>query len=136
MALQYSTTLRNNQLDQIQATVSTGGHLAIFTGSPPANCATSTTGSTLVDITLPATFMSAASGGSAAKTGTWSVTASGTGTAGYWRIFSSATLTGACVLQGTVTATGGGGDMTLDNIIIASGQTVTINSFTVTAGNA
>ena len=136
MALQYSTTLRNNQLDQIQSTVSTGGHLAIFTGSPPANCGTSTTGSTLVDITLPSTFMSAASGGAAAKTGTWSVAASGTGTAGYYRIFSSGTLSGACIIQGTVTATGGGGDMTLDNVSIASGQTVTISTYTITAGNA
>jgi hypothetical protein len=136
MALQYSAALRNNQLDQIQATVSTGGHLAIFVGSPPANCATATTGATLVDITLPSTFMAAGSGGSAAKTGTWSVTASGTGTAGYYRIFSSGTLSGACIVQGTVTATGGGGDMTLDNVSIASGQTVTISTYTITAGNA
>jgi hypothetical protein len=35
-----------------------------------------------------------------------------------------------------VTATGGGGDMTLDNTSIASGQQVTITSFTITAGGA
>ena len=40
------------------------------------------------------------------------------------------------VLQGTVTATGGGGDMTLDNTSIASAQTVTVSSFTLTDGNA
>ena len=34
-------------------------------------------------------------------------------------------------IQGSVTATGGGGDMTLDNTSIASGQTVTITSFTL-----
>jgi hypothetical protein len=32
--------------------------------------------------------------------------------------------------------TGGGGDMTLDNPVIATGQTVTITSFTITAGGA
>jgi hypothetical protein len=35
-----------------------------------------------------------------------------------------------------VTATGGGGDMTLDNTSIASGQKVTITTFTISAGNA
>jgi hypothetical protein len=39
-------------------------------------------------------------------------------------------------LQGSITATGGGGDMTLDNTSIASGQTITVTGFTLTAGNA
>jgi hypothetical protein len=41
-----------------------------------------------------------------------------------------------CHIQGTVTVTGGGGDLTLDNTSIASAQTVVINTFTLTAGNA
>ena len=39
-------------------------------------------------------------------------------------------------MQGTITATGGGGDMTLDNTSIASAQQVTITSFTLSAGGA
>ena len=39
-------------------------------------------------------------------------------------------------MQGTVTLTGGGGDMTLDNTSIASGQAVNVTSFTLTDGNA
>jgi hypothetical protein len=39
-------------------------------------------------------------------------------------------------MQGTVTATGGGGDMTLDNTSFAVGQQVNITSFTLTAGGA
>jgi hypothetical protein len=39
-------------------------------------------------------------------------------------------------MQGTVTATGGGGDLTLDNTSIASAQSISINTFTITAGNA
>jgi hypothetical protein len=35
-----------------------------------------------------------------------------------------------------VTATGGGGDMTLDNNVLAVGQAVSITSFTLAAGNA
>jgi hypothetical protein len=39
-------------------------------------------------------------------------------------------------MQGTVTATGGGGDLTLDNTSINSGQTVNITSWSITDGNA
>lgn len=39
-------------------------------------------------------------------------------------------------MQGTVTATGGGGDMTVDNTSFASGQQFTVTGFTITAGNA
>ena len=39
-----------------------------------------------------------------------------------------------CHIQGTVTITGGGGDLTMDNNVLASGQTVNQNSFTLTAG--
>jgi hypothetical protein len=35
-----------------------------------------------------------------------------------------------------VTATGGGGDLTLDNVVVALGQTVTITGFTLTEANA
>ena len=38
------------------------------------------------------------------------------------------------VYSGTVTATGGGGDMTVDNTNIANGQSGTITSFTYTPG--
>ena len=42
----------------------------------------------------------------------------------------------AAVCDGVVTATGGGGDMTVDNTSIVILQTVTITAFTITAGNA
>jgi hypothetical protein len=58
--------------------------------------------------------------------------ANAAGIAAHFRIKQGAT----CHLQGTVTATGGGGDMTLDNVTIATGQQVTITAFTLTAGGA
>lgn len=135
MALQLSTTLRNNQLDQIESTVGTSPILEIRTGAPPANCAAADSGSLLASMTLPSDWMAAASAGSKAKSGTWQdASADGTGTAGHFRIKDSGGTN--CHLQGTVTATGGGGDLTLDNTSIASGQSVTISSFTVSAGNA
>jgi hypothetical protein len=39
-------------------------------------------------------------------------------------------------MQGTVTATGAGGDMQLDNTNIATGQQINITTFTITAGGA
>jgi hypothetical protein len=133
VSLQYSTTLRNTQLNQVQSTVSSGGLFRLYTGSVPANCAASATGTKLVEIDLPNTFMNSASSGSATLAGTWSASAVASGTAGYFRIYDAS---GNCYAQGVVTQTGGGGDMTLDNTNIASNQTVTVNTFTLTAGNA
>lgn len=139
MALQYSTTLRNAQLDAIESTAGSSCSLIIYTGSPPATCATANSGTVLADMNLPSDWMTAASSGSKALTGTWSdSSANNTGTAGHFRLYSSqATRDGTtCVMQGTVTATGGGGDMTLDNTSITASQAVTISTFTITAGNA
>ncbi len=133
MALQFSTSVRNAMLDAIETTVSTAPTLEIRTGSVPATCATAASGTVLATMTLPSDWMAAASGGSKALSGTWSDTsADATGTAAHYRINQGAT----CHMQGTVTATGGGGDLTLDNTSIASGQTVTITSFSITQGGA
>ena len=54
------------------------------------------------------------------------------GTAAHFEIMDSGGTT--CHMQGTVTATGGGGDMEIDNTSIATGQQVTVTAFTLTAG--
>jgi hypothetical protein len=135
MALQYSVTVRNAQLDAVETTVGTAPLLRIYSGSAPANCAAAASGTLLAEATLPSDWMAAANSGSKALSGTWQdASANATGTAGHWRLYDSGGTT--CHAQGTVTATGGGGDMTLDNTSIASAQSVTITSFTITAGNA
>jgi hypothetical protein len=134
MAIQFSTAVRNARLDAFESTTGTTAKLRILTGSPPANCGTAESGSLLCELTLPSDWLDPASGGTKAKAGTWSGTASGTGTAGYFRIVDNAGTT--CHQQGTVTATGGGGDMTVDNTSIASSQTVTVTGYTLTDGNA
>ncbi len=135
MAVQHSTTVRNNRLDQIETTIGTAPILEIRSGSPPANCAAADSGTLLASMTLPSDWMAAASGGTKAKSGTWQdLSANAAGTAAHYRIKDSTGTT--CHEQGTVTATGGGGDMTLDNVSIAVGQTVQITSFTWTEGNA
>ena len=135
MALQYSTTVRNAQLDAFETAIGTSAIIKIRSGSVPANCAAADSGTVLATINLPSDWMAAASSGSKAKSGTWEDTsADATGTAAHWRLYASDGTT--CHAQGTITATGGGGDMTLDNTSIASGQTVTVTTFTISAGNA
>lgn len=128
MAFQFSDAARAAALDAVETTIGASPTLIIATGTVPANCAAADTGTVLATMTLPADWMAAATAGTKAKSGTWQdASADATGTAGYFRIKQGAT----CHIQGTVTITGGGGDMTLDNTSIAAGQTVTINSFTL-----
>jgi hypothetical protein len=135
MSVQLSVAVRNARLDAIETIVGTAPILEIRSGAPPADCATADSGTLLASMTLPSDWAAAASSGSKAKSGTWSdASANATGTAGHWRLKDSGGTT--CHAQGTVTATGGGGDMTLDNVSIASAQPVTVNTFTLTDANA
>ncbi|MEK7180505.1 MAG: hypothetical protein AAB706_03440 [Patescibacteria group bacterium] len=135
MALQYSVAVRNAKLDAFETVTGTAAVLKIRTGTAPANCAAADTGTVLATLTLPSDWLANASGGTKAKSGTWQDTsADATGTAAHFRIYASDGTT--CHQQGTVTATAGGGDMTLDDVTIDSGQQVTISGYTLTAGNA
>ena len=135
MAFQFSTTARNAWLDAIETAIGTSAILRIRTGSAPATCATADSGTVLVTANLPSDWLAAASGGSKVLAGTWQDTsADATGTAGHFRIYDSSGST--CHIQGTVTASGGGGDMTIDNVSISSGQQVNITAFTLNAGGA
>lgn len=128
MAFQFSAAVRNAALDAIETTAGTAPTLTIRTGTVPANCAAARSGTVLATMVLPSNWLADASGGSKAIAGTWQDTAAdATGTAGHFSIDQGAT----CHIQGTVTATGGGGDMTLDNVSIAVGQQVTITAFTI-----
>lgn len=128
MAFQKSVTVRNAELDAIETAIGTDAKLKVFTGAEPVNCAAADPAGTLVTMTLPTDWLANAAAGAKAKSGTWSGTASGSGTAASWRIYESTATT--CHLQGNVT------DMTFDNTSITSGQTVTVNTFSITAGNA
>jgi hypothetical protein len=134
MALQLSVAVRNARLDALETTISTAAILRIRTGGQPASCATADSGTVLAEMTLPSDWMAAAGSGQKVLSGTWQdVSANADGTAGHFRIYESTGTT--CHIQGSITATGGGGDMELNNTSIASTQTVTITSFTLTDGN-
>lgn len=128
MTMQYSVAVRNSKLDAVETTIGTGAVLKIFSGPQPANCAAADPSGLLATLTLPSDWMGAAGAGVKAKVGTWSATASGSGTAASWRIYSSDGTT--CGIQGNAT------DMVFNNQNITSGRTVTVSGFTLTAGNA
>lgn len=135
MTIQLSTAVRNARLDSLETTVGTSARLKVFTGAQPANCAAADSGTLLADITCPSDWLAAAASGAKAKAGTWQDTsADGTGTAAHFRLYANDGTT--CHMQGSVTATGGGGDMTVDNTSFAAGQQFTVTGFTLTDGNA
>jgi hypothetical protein len=129
MTHRYSVALRNNQVSQIQSTVGTTGQLRIYSGAEPLTCAAAEPAGTLATITLPAAFLSS-TGGVTTISGIWSVSASTPtpATAVCYRIYDGG---GVCHVQGNVIS-----DLVLNNTSINPGQTVTVTSYSVTAGNA
>jgi hypothetical protein len=135
--LQLSVPVRNAMLDAIETAVGAAPVIEFRTGALPANCAAASTGNLLSRDAIPSDWMAAASGGTKAKAGTWTLTGLAniaTSNIGHWRMFQTGSPD-VCVAQGDVTATGGGGAMEVDNISLAAGQGVTVNSFTLTAPN-
>lgn len=132
MASKLNTLARNTIVDAHRTNFD-GGQLVIYSGTEPATADDAITGTALVTITLPTPAFNAAANGQSTMSGTWSGTASATGTATHYRLMDSA---GNYVAQGPViqgTSPVAAGDLALDNTSIASGQTVTINSFTLDA---
>jgi len=135
MPVQLSEAVRNARLDVIETTIGTTPLLEVFSGSAPASCAAADSGTKLASITLPSDWMAAASGGSKELSGTWTdSSADATGTAGHFRVKNSAGST--CHLQGNITATGGGGDMTVSSTSFTSGVPFTVTAFTLTDANS
>lgn len=139
MTIQKSVAVRNAGLDAEETAVGASPVIKLFAGAQPANCAAADSGSAIATGTLPADPMDAAAAGVKAKSaGAWTLTgtaAAGTGTnAGHYRIYASDGTT--CHKQGSVTITGGGGNLTLDNINIANNQAITVATYSETAAHA
>jgi hypothetical protein len=133
MTLEFAPALRDAINDVIESHVGTSPILELRTGAPPATLATGDSGTLVASLTLPSDWMSNSSAGVKALLGTWQDSAAdAAGTVGHFRIKTSGAV---AKMQGTVTATGGGGDLTLDNNVVTLGQQITITAFTRTAPN-
>lgn len=127
MSMQFSVDVRNARLAAFAAAVGPSPRLCILTGDKPASCAAAETGTLLCEIKLPEAWLSEPADGAVSLAGDWTGTAVGAGDAGYFRIVDHA---GKCHQQGLV-----GGQMTLDSVTLAIGQTVTVTGYQVTDGN-
>lgn len=126
-----SGIVANAQLDAVETAIGASAVLKIRSGAKPGNTSGADSGTVLATVNLPADWLANAAARSKAKSGTWQdLSADAAGTAGHWRIYAADGVT--CHLQGTITATGGGGEMTLDNTVLAVGQEFTVTGFTLT----
>ncbi len=118
-------------MSQLNTDIGANAVIKIWTGSAPANCGTADTGTLLVQFAGNAGGFGTAASQVLTASAVASVTASGTGTAGYFRIYPSAATSTNAVVQGTVGTSGT--DMIVTNASITSGQTCNFTSLTVTA---
>ncbi len=129
MSLQFSTTWRNAALDLFDTIFGSYQLMRVYTGSPPINCAADNSGILLIEFDLQSPSWNPAFDGSKSLANiTFSSTAIGTDTPGHFRLYDGAA--GICHLQGTITASGGGGDMTYDNVT-SIGQSDNVTQFTI-----
>lgn len=133
--LKYAAALKNGQMDQITTKLGTSGLLRIYGGTQATNPDTAVGAQVLLaELDLSATAAAAAS------TGVWTANSitNGTGTAGAstgtnatW--YRACTSAGVGIVDGSVGVTGA--DLNLNNISIATGQVVSVTSWTLTNPN-
>ena len=132
MSLSFSNTARNAMVDALTALLNAGagpGTIAIRSGTRPTLPSDTATGTLLQTTTCADPAFGASASGVGALTDPASVNAVASGTASWFRAFDS---NGVAYFDGSVTATGGGGDLTLTTTTIVSGQPVDITGGTIT----
>lgn len=134
MATRLATAARNAATDAVRALIDAdvgAGALIIRTGAQPATANDAPTGTILATFAFadPATAASVLGVSTFDTTPVLSTTGSATGTAGWFRITDNS---GDTVMDGAVTATGGGGELELNTTSISTGVTVEITAGTLT----
>lgn len=121
----FSEVAKNAAVDAVADMIAT---LEIRTGSAPSTPEDADSGTLLAE--FDAVAFDPAANGEAELTEALSTTGETDGTAGHFRFKDSE---GNAVHDGTVTKPGLGGDLTLDNTSIATGQTVNVTGYTLGA---
>ncbi len=133
MTIGMSTNLRNARADANTTFAGNGALLRLYDGTRPSTGGTATT--LLAELTCGTPFAASASGGVLTLGSiTQDSAANAAGNATWFRLVKSDGTTH--VMDGSVTATGGGGDMELVTTSITTGQPVQVTSFTITEGGA
>lgn len=132
MATRISSASRNaaaNGIVDLIDAAGAAGTLELRTGAQPATADDVATGTLLATFTLPRPCFGNAAAGVATAAAIATVQGVAAGTAAYFRVKDSA---GATIIDGSVTATGAGGDLTLNTTTVSVGVDVGITSWTVT----
>lgn len=132
MGLRLATSARNAMAQVIRDLLDAGtaGKIEVYTGSQPTNPNTAPSGTLLATFTLADPSFGPASTGVITLQGV-PLSASGVaaGIAGWFRASDSASN---AVIDGTVTATGGGGTLELNTTTVSVGLSVQITGGTLT----
>lgn len=128
MAIRLNTELRNLMAGEVGTTFA-GGVLDIYSGSQPSSPNTAFAGDLLVSITLPDPAFGSASSGAINKEGLWAEEVTASGTAGSFRLRNAADTHS---LDGSITGTGGGGDIELDDVSLTAEAFFVLDAATLT----
>lgn len=127
MALTITAAVAQSLASALATAVGASATITIYSGTKPATPETAATGTLLVTVPISGSFT--ASGGAITSADPAAANPAASGTAGWFRL---ATSTSTAILDGTVTATGGGGDMTLGSVTITTGVPVDLGVPTIT----
>lgn len=137
MALGLATTIRTSRATQILDAIDAGagaGTLNIYSGTRPATAAAITTQVLLGTLTFSDPCGTVTAGVLTFSAITQDASADATGTATWFRVLDS---NGSFVMDGAVTVTGGGGDLTLNTTSITIGGPISVTGTKqITEGNA
>jgi hypothetical protein len=131
MTIQFAQSTAHAMLDAIEADLGASPVLYLRTGAQPATCAAADTGTLVSTVPMAADAFTSASAWQKAITAALadlSADNAGNLAGGHWRIKTSGNVT---KLQGSITADGGGGDMTVNNTNVVAGQQIDVASFAI-----
>jgi hypothetical protein len=140
MTIKATPATLNAILDTGFDAIFNSGVLELRTGTQPATASAAATGSLVRSVSLPADAFAAAAAGVKAKAGTWQNADAGAGVPTWFRL-KQTTDAGSTDgtderIDGSVSMTGAGGDLQLDNTNIAANQTVTVTALNIPLATA
>jgi hypothetical protein len=129
----FSTAIRNASLNAITTAAGNGALLTLYSGTRPATGAALSGNTLLGTLTCGSPLAPAAANGTLTfSTITEDSAADASGTCTWARLTTSG---GTFLIDFSVTATGGGGDITMNSVAISAGLAIQAISATIADGN-
>lgn len=131
MALTITVAAVQSMGDALATAIGSGATIQIRTGPKPATPETAAAGTLLATVSIVGSFTSTDGVLTSADPASASIVADGT--AAHFRLLTSGAV---AILDGTVTAEGGGGDMELGTVFLSSGATLDLGVPTIAVPTA